>query len=192
MRPRLSPFPGLLLAGAALAAPSRAGAAPPPRDSATASEEADATPGAVVAAEDAAGAAPVAPTPPGGATKAPPGTPDPPAGSRWSDRKTLAVVAGGVGVIGLGLGAVFGMMTVNLWSTAKRECTASCGAGSQALNDRSAAYISGTLADVGFVAGGVLIAGAAVLWFTAPSGAQVQVAPTASAQGAGLTLRGTF
>ena len=125
------------------------------------------------------------PPPPG------PGSEQPPA-STWSDRKTLAVVAGGVGVIGIGLGAVFGAMTFSQWNTAKTECSSFCGAGSQAQNDKNSAITTATVSDVGFIAGGVLIAGAAVLWFTAPSGAQVQVAPTASAQGAGLTLRGTF
>ena len=136
-------------------------------------------------------------TPAAGGAPAPaaasPAKTDQPAPSTWSDRKTVALVAGGVGIIGIGLGAVFGAMTFSQWSAAKNECTANnCSTGSAAQNDKSAATTSATIADVGFIAGGVLIAGAAVLWFTAPSGAQVQVAPTASAQGAGLTLRGTF
>lgn len=142
--------------------------------------------GAPAAPQSAQGAALVA-TPP-----ALPPPSDRASGSTWSDRKTLAVVAGGIGVIGLGLGAAFGAMTYSQWNNAKTECLSNCGAGSQALNDKNSATTSATISDVGFIAGGVLLAGAAVLWFTAPSGAQVQVAPTASAQGAGLALRGTF
>jgi hypothetical protein len=145
----------------------------------------------------ALGGAPAAPQSGQGAAfvGTPPPLPPPPeraSGSTWSDRKTIAVVAGGVGVIGLGLGAVFGAMTYSQWNNAKTECLSNCAAGSPALNDKSSATTSATISDVGFIAGGVLLAGAAVLWFTAPSGAQVQVAPTASAQGAGLALRGTF
>jgi hypothetical protein len=142
--------------------------------------------GASAAPQGAQGAALVGTPPP-----LPPPS-DRASGSTWSDRKTLAVIAGGVGVIGLGLGAAFGAMTYSQWNNAKTECLTNCGAGSPALNDKSSATTSATISDVGFIAGGVLLAGAAVLWFTAPSGSQVQVAPTASAQGAGLALRGTF
>ena len=112
--------------------------------------------------------------------------------SGMGKQKWIAVGAGGLGIIGLGVGAVFGGMAFPQWSNAKTECTASCGPGSQAQSDKSAASTSATISDVGLIAGAVLVAGAAVLWFTAPSGAQVQLAPTASAQGGGLTLRGTF
>jgi hypothetical protein len=36
------------------------------------------------------------------------------------------------------------------------------------------------------------VAAAAVVFFTAPSGVQLQLAPAASPQSAGLSLRGTF
>jgi hypothetical protein len=121
-----------------------------------------------------------------------PAAPDQATSSGWSERKTLAVVAGGLGIVGLGVGAVFGAMTFSQWSTAKTECAASCGPGSQAQSDLGTANNSATFSDVGFAAGGVLIAGAVVLWITDKPSAPVQVVPSAGAQGAGLTLRGTF
>ena len=113
-------------------------------------------------------------------------TPDQAPHSSMGEQKLIAIVAGGVGIIGLGVGAIFGVLAISQNSNSKTDPPV------QALSDYNAANTSATLSDVGFIAGGVLVAGAAVLWFTAPSGAQVQVAPTAGPQGAGLTLRGTF
>ena len=128
------------------------------------------------------------------AAPAPVGAPPPAAAeqSTWSDRKTIALVAGGVGIIGIGVGAVFGVMTLSQYSNSKTECGSGCAAGSQAASDYNTANTSATISDIGLIAGGVLVAGAAVLWITAPSGAQVQVTPTAGPQGAGFSLRGTF
>ncbi len=112
--------------------------------------------------------------------------------SSWNGRKTIALVLGGAGVVALGVGAVFGGLAFPEWSSAKSECATSCGPGSQAQSDKSAATRSATISDVGLIGGAALIAGAAVEWFTAPSGAQVQVAPTAGAIGGGLMLRWTF
>jgi hypothetical protein len=109
-----------------------------------------------------------------------------------SGQKVAAIVVAGVGVVGLGVGAAFGSMAFSQWTSAQSECTTSCGASSQAQSDKNAASTSATLSDVGFIAGGVLVAAAAVVWFTAPSGAQVQVVPTAGPQAAGLSLRGSF
>ncbi len=109
-----------------------------------------------------------------------------------SGQRLIAVVAGGVGLVGLGVGAAFGAMTFSQWNNARSECTTACAPGSQAQNDKSNASTSATLSDVGFIAGGVFVAAAAVLWFTAPSEAPVQVVPAASPQGASLTLQGKF
>ena len=110
----------------------------------------------------------------------------------WRGQRTLALVAGGAGVAGLGLGVVFGLVASSSWNNAKGECGTGCTPTSPAQADKNSASSQATLSTVGFIAGGVLVAGAAVLWFTAPSGAQVQVGPSASADGAGLLVRGTF
>jgi hypothetical protein len=120
-------------------------------------------------------------------------TPPPPhAKAHWPMQKTLALVAGGTGIAGIGLGVAFGLVASSSWSNARGECGAGCSATSPAQSDKNSASSQATLSTVGFIAGGVLVAGATVLWFTAPSGAQVQVGPSASADGAGLLVRGTF
>ena len=51
----------------------------------------------------------------------------------------IALVAGGVGVIGLGLGAVFGALTFSQYSNSKNECTTpvSCGQNTPAQTDKN-------------------------------------------------------
>jgi hypothetical protein len=102
------------------------------------------------------------------------------------------MVAGGAGVIVIGVGVIFGVQALNTWSKADRECAGGCPAGSTGLQDRINGNIQGSVTAGAFIGGGVLLAGAAVLWFAAPSGARVQVAPAATAQGWALTLKGTF
>ena len=102
------------------------------------------------------------------------------------------MAAGGMGVIGLGVGAVFLGTAISEWRTANDECRAGCPAGSTGLQERIDANIAGSVSAVALLGGGVLLAGGVVLWFTAPSGARVQVAPSAGAGGGGLTVRGTF
>lgn len=97
----------------------------------------------------------------------------PPLAPPSSSQRTMALVAGGVGVVGLGIGAVAGILAISEKSTAERECPSAtyhfrCPTeeGSSAWNASTSA---GNVSTIGFIAGGVLLAGAGVLWFTAPS-----------------------
>lgn len=89
--------------------------------------------------------------------------------SPGSTQRILALVAGGAGVVGAGVGTVFALESQSKWNDAKTACGTGCGPGSRAyaLNDQSRR--AGTVAVVSFVAGGVLLATGAVLWLTAPS-----------------------
>jgi hypothetical protein len=52
-----------------------------------------------------------------------------------------------------------------------------------------------TVSTVAFIAGGVLVAAGAVLWFTAPKARPqmgLRITPSVGANGAGLTLAGSF
>ena len=93
-------------------------------------------------------------------------------------QKIIAVVVAGVGVVGLGLGGTFGVMAMSRKDEAHKLCPdAACdtAAGSQAWKD---AKTAGTISTAGFIAGGVLLATGAVLWFTAgPSRTQVGIGP---------------
>jgi hypothetical protein len=116
--------------------------------------------------------------------------------SKLGGQKMAALVTGGVGLVALAVGSIFGAKTITQWNEAKTECGASCPPGSAtqtaAQGDKNTATTFATISDVGFIAAGVLVAGAATLWLTAPSQAAIQVTPAASPQGAGLLLRGTF
>lgn len=83
-------------------------------------------------------------------------------------QRTIAVVTGAVGLIGLGVGAVFGAIAASKKSDAEAACPDRC-ATQEGVDKWSEAKSAGNGATVGFVAGGVVLAAAAVLWFTAPT-----------------------
>ena len=86
-----------------------------------------------------------------------------------SARRTTGLVLGGAGVVGIGLGAFFGLQASSKWSDAKGKCkdgVYECTPEAQDL--RSSARSAATVSTVGFIAGGALLAAGAVLYFTAP------------------------
>ena len=111
--------------------------------------------------------------------------------SRWSGQKTLALVVGGAGVVGLGVGGAFGLAASSQWSQAKQECGGGCTGNTGAQSERSKALDSATASTIAFAAGGAALVGAAVLWFTAP-GPYVQLAPVVSTRAAGVAAVGAF
>jgi hypothetical protein len=80
-------------------------------------------------------------------------------------QRTAGLVIGGAGVVGLGIGAVLGIMAQGAWAGSQHQCPGGCSALTEA-----------NVATVGFIAGGALLAGGAVLYFTAPR-VGVSVAP---------------
>jgi hypothetical protein len=125
------------------------------------------------------------------ASPAPPSpSPNTPEAPGLGTQKILALVAGGIGVVGVGLGAAFGAIAISKKSDAQGACPATC-ASQDGASKWADAGSAGNVSTVGFVVGGVALAGAAVLWFTAPSssggsGAAVGMGP------AGLQLKGTW
>lgn len=118
----------------------------------------------------------------------PPPAPPPPVSTT---QRTFALVAGGLGVVALGVGSVAGVIAISHKSTAQRECPTDtyhfhCPTeeGSAAWNASTSA---GNVSTVGFVAAGVLLAGAGVLWFTAPSSRT-----RAGASLSGIRVEGSF
>lgn len=103
----------------------------------------------------------------------PPPAPAPIVIAPSSTQRTIALVAGGVGIAGIAIGAVSGIIAVSKRSSAQSECPSDVFAYRCPTESGAAAWNSATTAGdvstVAFVAGGVLVAGAAVLWFTAPS-----------------------
>jgi hypothetical protein len=110
-------------------------------------------------------------------------------------QKLLGVVVGGAGVIGVVAGSVFGAIADSKWSSAKRDCGPACGPNVPAQQEKSDAISAATGSTVGFIAGGALVAAGLALFLTAPSGFAtdgLRVAPSVTAGGGGVLLRGAF
>lgn len=92
--------------------------------------------------------------------------------ARGSPQRWLGIAVGAVGVVGIGVGTGFGLVAMGKHDDAAARCPEPdpCGdrAAAQAWSDATTA---GTVSTVAFVAGGVLAAGGAALWLTAPSSA---------------------
>jgi len=145
---------------------------------------------------------PATPTPTPSQESAAPQSEPAPEGGGMGTQKILGLVAGGFGVAGIAVGSVFGMMTLSQKSQQQSDCgsTATCtpAGRSQAVNDHSSGMTDSTISTVGFIAGGALLVGGVVLFFTAgpssqqPSGAGLLLAPSVGPGGAGMLLRGEF
>lgn len=101
-----------------------------------------------------------------------------------SRQKIAALAAGGAGVVGLGIGGAFGIKAI-VCKGDKTECS------------RSDFDTFTTGANAGFIIGGIAIAGAAVLWFTAPTKkasptTSLHLVPVIGAGNAGGVLVGSF
>lgn len=153
-----------------------------------AAEDQPATAGTAGAAGSAQGA--VAPPPP------PPPDSAPASGSDGRTQRTLGWVGIGLGAAGLVVGSVFGITAISKAHEATNDgCSGSKCTGPNApagLTATTDGQHAATAADVGFIAGGVVLAAGAVLLITAPSGHGVHVAPTVGRSSAGLTLAGEW
>lgn len=118
----------------------------------------------------------------------PPPTPPETDGSGLGTQKIAALVAGGVGVVGLGVGGAFGLAAMSSKNDAQTVCPSQQCATADGVDKWNHARSAAQLADVFLIVGGVALAGAAVLWFTAksPDGAQVGLGL------GGVHVRGTW
>jgi hypothetical protein len=127
----------------------------------------------------------------------PPPEPEPtPLPSRGlGGQRIAAIVTGVVGLGGLAAGTALGLMASSAWSQVTSACPnlMACPAGT---HDKSSQAVSlGTGSTVAFAAGGAAVAGAVILWFTAPSqkpAAALRVVPVAGAGTAGAFVTGGF
>jgi hypothetical protein len=102
----------------------------------------------------------------------------PPGGAGGNTQRIVAVAMGGVGAIGLGVGAVFGAEAIG--AANDHNCSNGvCSTEADARVQRNG-ITDGNVSTVAFVAGGVLLAGGIVLWLTAPRAASTK-APTTTA-----------
>ena len=121
-----------------------------------------------------------------------------PRGRRGSTQKIVAVAVGGVGVVGVVIGSVFGLKASSNWSDAKDHCSNfpnGCGAEGVRLGED--ANSAATVSTIGFAVGVAGIAGGTILWLTAPSGSGERASAKAPSLGVGFDgqrflLRGAF
>ncbi len=126
-----------------------------------------------------------------------------PAASDWNTQKTLALVAGGVGVVGAAVGTVFFFSYKSKNDDAKAICAggSECPEGSAAQHAAliDDARTARTLTYVGWGVGVAGLGTAAVLYFTAPKGERAQsalrrplLAPMVGPGHVGAALSGVF
>jgi hypothetical protein len=117
--------------------------------------------------------------------------------SFWNTQRTLAVIGGGLGVVGLGVGALFGGLAIGDQNMEKSNCSSSaCSNRPQAQADFTTGNSNATVSTVAFIAGGALVAAGAVLYFTAhdPAAAtstgRLYLAPSTTGSGPAFMLGG--
>lgn len=147
----------------------------------------------------------VAPVPPVAATPPETSTSTGWASSGLGTQEIVGLTLGGAGIVGVGVGSVFGLLTLSAWSSVKNACgpggASNCAARnpSTVTSDHDTAQTDGTISTVGFIAGGALVATGLIVFLTgrhhgheeapAPS---VAVVPTVGPGQAGLGLSGAF
>jgi hypothetical protein len=142
-------------------------------------------------------AAPAGGAPAGGPAGGQPQTPGADTGGGGIPWRTVGWITGGVGAAGVVLGAVFGIVAMGDKNGAHCDASGACDPG-----PLSSANSAATISTVGFVAGGVLLAGGAALVIFGPSGdapasaapaaARLRLAPLVGARDAGLVLGGSW
>jgi len=114
--------------------------------------------------------------------------------SPGSTQRILAIGAGVVGVAGIVVGTIFGLNAGSKWDDAQKcEKDAMCPNAGTLSDDASSAA---TISTIGFVVGGLGLAGGAVLWLTAPSAESANDPDRANVSIGlglqGLTVRGSM
>jgi hypothetical protein len=113
-------------------------------------------------------------------------------------QRTAAITAGAIGVAGVVVGSILGIAAMSNWNRARSGCTSgTSGCSQDALNLQPVVNGEALGATIAFSVGAVGIAGAALLWFTAPSPARGRraayvVSPSADGRRFGLSLTGSF
>jgi hypothetical protein len=122
--------------------------------------------------------------------------PPPEDSTRGNPQRYIGIGVGAVGVVGIGLGAVFGILANGKKSDAKPDCNADLSACNDAgVADMQNARSKATISTIGFIAGATLLAGGVVLFVTAPHGPDtktvgVRVSPNGA--GANVSLGATW
>jgi serine/threonine-protein kinase len=120
----------------------------------------------------------------------------------WSAQRTIGLVIGAAGLVGIGVGSAFTVKMVSKNNDSLAYCpTDPTKCYAQGVDLRNQAFDAAHIATGTFVAGAALLAGGVVVFFTAPGGAQrrgdapaarASVVPIAGPGLAGLAVQGVW
>ena len=115
------------------------------------------------------------------------------AGPSPSDRgnvqRAAGLASGAIGVGGLAIGTVLGILAKVTDDAALSHCpNGPSGCTPQGVSGGQSAQNQASLSDVAFIAGGLLLAGGAVVYLTAPHVGTVSIAPVMGSRAAGASL----
>jgi hypothetical protein len=117
--------------------------------------------------------------------------------------RPLAFGLGGVGVASVIVGGVTGGLALSKWNSSTSECGSptQCPNHAQSVSDHNGASSLATVSTITFVAGGVSLAAATLLFFLSPSRSEAnatpgatswRVSPSVGPGGGGMTVEGAF
>lgn len=113
-------------------------------------------------------------------------------------QRALGIGFGAAGLVGLGVGAVFGGLAIaknneTLDPNGEFNCSGGSCPTQGGVDATNTALTFATVSDVGLIAGGVLLAAGVTLYLTAPRAREtVRLSPFVSTSGASLQLQGAF
>jgi serine/threonine-protein kinase len=113
----------------------------------------------------------------------------------FTGMRKAAVAAAVVGVAGIAVGAIYGSKAQDLENQSDMLCPGTTCTNAMAVQLNADARSDATIANIGMIGGGVLVAGAAVMWFVgAPkvAGEQLSVAPLVRGDEVGFAIGGSF
>lgn len=115
--------------------------------------------------------------------------PPPPRAPFWTPQRVSGVIASGVGIVGLGVGTVFGARALSLKSQSDANgCRENDVCREPGFTQREDARSAGAISTVAFVAGGITLVGGVTLWLTAQRPPHAEV--VAGLQG--IVVRGAW
>jgi serine/threonine-protein kinase len=109
-------------------------------------------------------------------------------------QRMLGLVTAGAGVVGIGVGTAFGLTAFSKHSAYVARCNGSI-CDQTGVQEHDDAASAATISTISMTAGLVLVAGGAVLWFTAPRAASktaIRVVPAVGPSSGGLTVSGLW
>lgn len=133
-------------------------------------------------------------TTPATTTTTPGAEPVTPASSGGGQR-VAGLVVGGVGIVGLALGGIFGFMASSKWSKAQSDCGAGCAPNTLPQVEKNDAENLALGSTVAFVVGGALVATGIVLFVSAPRAKQttaLRITPAVGKSSSTLLFEGSF